>query len=146
MSYFSVNITNRSTVDSVTVSPVNGSGFGCCVPPRGRMNFSFQSVGGSDSITLALVLLSDHANEPAQIIDIQTNGGMNSLKEGDGTRILMDITNLDDRSVTDVEVGSPNQAYVPAKVAGRAGESGTDEISRKPVDHSFEDIPPMIVN
>ncbi|MCP5052191.1 MAG: hypothetical protein GY940_33800 [bacterium] len=102
---FTVNVVNESQSDSITVSPLDAWGFGCCVPPRGQMNFSFKSNGSSDSITLALVLLSDQFSGPPQIAGIQSNGGTYSVKTDQSKPCLVEITNFRSQSVTHLTIG-----------------------------------------
>ncbi|MCP5053430.1 MAG: hypothetical protein GY940_40065 [bacterium] len=144
---FTVNVTNHSVSDSVTISPVEATGFGCCVPPTGSMNFSFKSIGTSNSITLALVVLSDSSTGPAQVSDFHTEGGICNVSSEDSKPSILEITNTGEKSVTNVNVGcdpsdiQTKQTRIPdeiLKITHDRFDAGKEAYQ--------EDIPPMIVN
>lgn len=106
MSDFTVNVTNSFKDESITVSPLDAWGFGCCVPPGGEMNFSFKSESTSDSITLAIIPFSESMMRIPQISGIRTEGGTSSVKYGNQRPCLVRITNSGERSTTNVTIGS----------------------------------------
>ncbi|MCP5048837.1 MAG: hypothetical protein GY940_16820 [bacterium] len=102
MASFKVNVTNKSKCDGISLSPVGAWGFGSCVPAESTVNFSFESIPNSDSITLALMLLAESSEEGLQIAGIHTEGGICQIQCDSIKPRLMEITNLCDQSITDV--------------------------------------------
>ncbi len=113
MANFKVNVTNGSTSDSVTLSPLRAWGFGSSIPPQSTVNFAFQSTPNSDTITLALMLLTDETSTIPQITGIQTDGGICQIcqiQKNSKKPRLMEITNLCEQSVTDIIISGDQTA------------------------------------
>jgi hypothetical protein len=104
MSNFTVNVKNDSDKNSITISPINAWGFGCSVPPRGAMNFSFRSEGGANSITLAIIKSSEDPNTVPEIVGVRTDGGFYNVSKGEAKPCLVEITNDREKSVTDLVI------------------------------------------
>jgi hypothetical protein len=104
MSNFTVNVKNSSDKNSITISPINAWGFGCSVPPKGAMNFSFRSEGGANSITLAIIKSSEEPNVEPQIVGVQTDGGFFNVTKGDLKPCMVEITNDREKSITDLVI------------------------------------------
>jgi hypothetical protein len=105
MSNYTVNVTNNSNNESITISPIDAWGFGCCVPPKGTMNFSFRSENGSESITLAVMQISEGQNKTPSVKSIITDGGISNVKNGNAKPCLLEISNMGDKSITNVTFG-----------------------------------------
>jgi hypothetical protein len=105
MSNYTVNVTNKSQSESITISPIDAWGFGCSVPPQGTMNFSFRSENGSESITLAILQVSDGPNKTPIVETINTDGGISNVKKGNAKPCLLEISNMGDKSITNVIFG-----------------------------------------
>lgn len=110
MSDFTVSVTNRYDSESITVSPLDAKGFGCCVPPGGKMNFSFKAEKKPHAITLAIVRIAAGMGVEPQVTGIQTQGGTSRIESAEARPCLLKIENQDaiDASVTDVVVGRRN--------------------------------------
>lgn len=108
MSNFTVNVKNDSEKSSITISPINAWGFGCSVPPRGAMNFSFRSEGGANSITLAIIKSAEGLNGEPEIIGVQTDGGFFNISKGEAKPCLVEITNDREKSTTDLVIKDEN--------------------------------------
>lgn len=107
MSDFRVSVTNKYDKESITVSPLDARGFGCCVPPGGTMNFSFKSERDPNSITLSIVRIAEGMGVKPQVMDMETHGGTCKIESATARPCLIKIENLDAimSSVTDVVVG-----------------------------------------
>lgn len=104
MSNFTVNVKNDSETNSITISPINAWGFGCSVPPRGVMNFSFRSEGGANSITLAIIKSNEDLNTKPGVVGVQTDGGFFNVSKGEAKPCLVEITNDREKSTTDLVI------------------------------------------
>jgi len=107
---FTVSVTNKYDKESITVSPLDARGFGCCVPPGGTMNFSFKSEKDPNGITLAIVRIAEGMGMEPQVMGIKTRGGTSRIESANARPCLLKIENLAaiNTSVTDVVVGRMN--------------------------------------
>jgi len=102
---FSVIITNSFRSECVSVSPLNARGFGCSIPPGVKMNFAFKSEPCSNTISLAIIPITEINSDFHGIAKMKTIGGKASIKNIRSQPCIVEITNEGQNSTTNMTIG-----------------------------------------